>query len=167
MIKNFKKELNLINNNKRITEKLMVIAIYNEFFNDMLDTINDNSKQEYSTIMEKTFEATVRYFNAHKTRNVDAKRFMSVYFSIIRESKMFNKASFEQVISTIENRLDDYNNVMDFVNIVDSFKELLLDRKVSIMLEYREYANDLLNAINENDYEKYFERVWIFIALNQ
>lgn len=149
MIKNFKRELGLISNNKRINEKLMVIAIYNEFFNDVMDAANDNSKDEYTAIIEKTFEATVRYFNVHKTRNVNAERFMSVYFNLIRKNEVFNKDPLYQVIYNIENKLADCNSIMGFVNVIDDFDELLLDRKVGIMLEYREYANNLLDAINE------------------
>lgn len=147
MIKNFRKELSLIGNNKRITEKLMVIAIYNEFYNDILEATNGS--EEYTTIIEKTFETTIRYFNTHRTRNVDAKRFMKVYFSIIRENELFSKHPINAVINTIESQLNDYNNVMSFVNVIDNFDELLLDHKINIMLEYREYANELLNSIND------------------
>ena len=35
MIKNFKKELELINSNNCINEKLMIFSLYNEFYNDI------------------------------------------------------------------------------------------------------------------------------------
>lgn len=150
MIKNFKKELNLIGNNKRITEKLMVIAIYNEFYNDVMDSINnDETKEAYSAFLEKAFDATIRYFNSNKTRNVNAGRFMSVYFNIIRKNENFKRQPLNQIVSNIENQLSNYDDVMDFVNIIDGFDELILERKVSILVQYREYANDILNSINE------------------
>lgn len=149
MIKSLKKEISLIGNNKRIAEKLMVIAIYNEFYNDVIDTINPKYTEEYTTIIEKAFDATVRYFNTNKTRNVSIERFMKVYFDIIRKNDLFNKQPLDQVITNIESQLGDYKNIMNFVSVIDGFDELFLERKVDIMVQYREYANELLNSIND------------------
>ena len=149
MIKSLKKEISLIGNNKRIADKLMVIAIYNEFYNDVIDAINQKDIEEYTTIIEKAFDATVRYFNTNKTRNVSTERFMKVYFDIIRKNDLFNKQPLDQVITNIENQLGDHNSIMSFVSVIDDFDELILERKVDIMVQYREYANELLNSIND------------------
>lgn len=149
MIKSLKKEMSLIGNNKRIAEKLMVIAIYNEFYNDVIDVINPKDTEEYTTIIEKAFDATVRYFNTNKTRNVSTERFMKVFFDIIRKNDLFNKQPLDQVIANIESQLGDHNSIMNFVSVIDDFDELILERKVDIMIQFREYANELLNSINE------------------
>ena len=63
MIKNFKKELELINSNNCINEKLMIFSLYNEFYNDILGHADDYFIQHYAPFMEKTFELVVAGLN--------------------------------------------------------------------------------------------------------
>lgn len=144
MIKSFKKELKLIGSNKRITEKLMTIAIYNEFYNDIIETVDPNLKEQYSAIMEKTFEVVVRGINSHKSRNITALKFMKLYFSAIRKNNLFTNEPFNQIINNIENQLPNASKTLSFVPIIDQHQELPLEAKIDIMAEFRDYANNVL-----------------------
>lgn len=150
MIRNYNKESNLISSNKRINEKLMVIGIYNEFCNDILDaTADENLKNEYALILAKTFEVTVRKINYQKRRNVNADHFMSIYFKILKETKIANSFPFSHVIANFESQLHTYNETMKFVNMIDGFEELAFSTKIQIMQEFRECVNTILTNIGE------------------
>lgn len=150
MIRNYNKESNLISSNKRINEKLMVLGIYNEFCNDILDaTADENLKEEYALIMAKTFEVTVRKINYQKRRNVGPDRFMSMYFKILKETKIASALPFSYVIANFENQLHNYSETMKFVNMIDEFEELAFNTKIQIMQEFRESVNRVLTSIGE------------------
>lgn len=149
MFKNFKKELRLIRANNRISEKLLTLAIYNEFYNDLMDITREDLQEDYTLVIEKTFEVVVRSINSRNNRNVSAEKFMSIYFSAIKKNKLFNTPAALKVINTIESQLGNAKDTLKFAPIVDNFQELTLDSKLDIMLEFREYANDLWMTIND------------------
>lgn len=149
MFKNFRKELRLIRANNRISEKLLTLAIYNEFYNDLMDTTREDLQKDYTLVIEKTFEMVVRGINSCNNRNVSAEKFMSIYFSAIKKNKLFNTPAALKVINTIESQLGNAKDTLKFAPIVDNFQELTLDSKLDIMLEFREYANDLWMTIND------------------
>lgn len=148
MIKSFKEELRLIRYNKRFHEKPMIIAIYNEFYNDILESLDKNSGENFAHVMEKAFEVTVEHFNSNNNINVNAERFMRMYFRILKSAKISKTQPISQIIYNFENQLYNYKETMKFVDVVDKFDELSLDSKVNIILQFREYANDLLNTIS-------------------
>ena len=56
MINNFRKQLELINSNNCINEKLMILSLYNELYNNILSHEDDDCIHYYAAFMEKTFE---------------------------------------------------------------------------------------------------------------
>lgn len=148
MIKSFKKELRLIRGNKRFTEQLLTLSIYNEFYNDIMDTIDPRLSDLYSEVMEKTFELVVRSINSHKARFITAEKFMNLYFSAIRKNEFFNTPKTSQAIENIEKDLYKAEEILPFAPIIDQFEELTIDSKLDIMLEFREYIAKEWNEIN-------------------
>lgn len=149
MIKNFKKETRLISTNNRLSEKLLTLAIYNEFYNDIMEVINENEKAEYTALIEKTFDIVVRKINNRNNRNVSAESFMKIYFSAIKTNKLFNTESTLRVINNIENSLSNAKSIVPFVPAVDNFEELTLDSKLNIILEFRDYTYNVWRNITE------------------
>lgn len=154
MIKNFKKETRLISANNRFPEKLLTLAIYNEFYNDIMEVTKENEKAEYTALIEKTFDIVVRKINTRNNRNVSAEAFMKTYFSAIKTNKLFNTESTLRVINNIENLLSNAKNILSFVPAVDNFEELTLDSKLNIILEFRDYIysvwKNIMKIFGEN-----------------
>lgn len=147
MIKSFKEELRLIRYSKRFNEKPMIIAIYNEFYNDVLEALDKSSGEKFARVMEKAFEVTVENFNSNNNINVNAERFMRMYFKILKSAKITKTQPISQIIYNFESQLHGYKETMKFVEVTDKFDEISLDTKVAIILQFREYVNDLLNTI--------------------
>ncbi len=147
MIKSFKEELRLIRYNKRFYEKPMIIAIYNEFYNDILESLDKTSGENFARVMEKAFEVTVEHFNSNNNINVNAERFMRMYFKILKSAKISKTQPICQIVYNFENQLHNYKETMKFVEVVDKFDEISLDTKVDIILQFREYVNSVLNTI--------------------
>ena len=149
MIKNFKKELELINSNNCINEKLMIFSLYNEFYNDILGHADDYFIQHYAPFMEKTFELVVAGLNLQDNISVSAEQFMRVYFQMLKKSRLSSMPQAKGIIKTFENELNSFIEASEYVNVIEKFNSISLDTKVNIMAQFREYINNMfLTTIN-------------------
>ena len=143
MIKNFKKELELINSNNCINEKLMIFSLYNEFYNDILGHADDYFIQHYAPFMEKTFELVVAGLNLQDNISVSAEQFMRVYFKMLKKSRLSSMPQAKGIIKTFENELNSFIEASEYVNVIEKFNSISLDTKVNIMAQFREYINNM------------------------
>lgn len=143
MIKNFKKELELINSNNCINEKLMIFSLYNEFYNDILGHAGDYFIQHYAPFMEKTFELVVAGLNLQDNISVSAEQFMRVYFQMLKKSRLSSMPQAKGIIKTFENELNSFIEASEYVNVIEKFNSISLDTKVNIMAQFREYINNM------------------------
>lgn len=143
MIKNFKKELELINSNNCINEKLMIFSLYNEFYNDILGHADDYFIQHYAPFMEKTFELVVVGLNLQDNISVSAEQFMRVYFQMLKKSRLSSMPQAKGIIKTFENELNSFIEASEYVNVIEKFNSISLDTKVNIMAQFREYINNM------------------------
>lgn len=143
MIKNFKKELKLINSNNCINEKLMIFSLYNEFYNDILGHADDYFIQHYAPFMEKTFELVVAGLNLQDNISVSAEQFMRVYFQMLKKSRLSSMPQAKGIIKTFENELNSFIEASEYVNVIEKFNSISLDTKVNIMAQFREYINNM------------------------
>lgn len=143
MIKNFKKELELINSNNCINEKLMIFSLYNEFYNDILGHADDYFIQHYVPFMEKTFELVVAGLNLQDNISVSAEQFMRVYFQMLKKSRLSSMPQAKGIIKTFENELNSFIEASEYVNVIEKFNSISLDTKVNIMAQFREYINNM------------------------
>lgn len=143
MIKNFKKELELINSNNCINEKLMIFSLCNEFYNDILGHADDYFIQHYAPFMEKTFELVVAGLNLQDNISVSAEQFMRVYFQMLKKSRLSSMPQAKGIIKTFENELNSFIEASEYVNVIEKFNSISLDTKVNIMAQFREYINNM------------------------
>ena len=143
MIKNFKKELELINSNNCINEKLMIFSLYNEFYNDILGHADDYFIQHYAPFMEKTFELVVAGLNLQDNISVSAEQFMRVYFQMLKKSRLSSMPQAKGIIKPFENELNSFIEASENVNVIEKFNSISLDTKVNIMAQFREYINNM------------------------
>ena len=143
MIKNFKKELELINSNNCINEKLMIFSLYNEFYNDILGHADDYFIQHYAPFMEKNFELVVAGLNLQDNISVSAEQFMRVYFQMLKKSRLSSMPQAKGIIKTFENELNSFIEASEYVNVIEKFDSISLDTKVNIMAQFREYINNM------------------------
>ena len=139
MIKNYRKELDLVSTNNQISEKLMIFSLYNEFFNDIMGNLDDSFIQYYSSFTEKTFESVIAELNLREDINVNAKQFMKIYFKTLKSNMPFAKDS----IMTFERNLDSLIDASGYVNVIEKFDSIPLDTKINIMAHFREYINSM------------------------
>lgn len=139
MIKNFRKELDLVSSNNQISEKLMIFSLYNEFYNNIMGHSDDSLIQYYSSFMEKTFELIVAGLNLQENTSVNAKQFMKVYFKTLKSTMPFAK----DIIMTFERKLNSLIDANGYVNVIEKFDSIPLDTKVNIMVHFREYINSM------------------------
>lgn len=143
MIKNFKKELELINSNDFINEKLMIFSLYNEFYNDILGHADDYFIRYYAPFMEKTFELVVAELNLKDNISVSAEQFMRFYFQMLKKSRLSSMPQAKGIIKTFENELNSFIEASEYVNVIEKFSSISLDTKVNIMAQFREYINNM------------------------
>lgn len=143
MIKNFKKELELINSNDFINEKLMIFSLYNEFYNDILGHADDYFIRYYAPFMEKTFELVVAGLNLKGNVSVSAEQFMRFYFQMLKKSRLSSMPQAKGIIKTFENELNSFIEASEYVNVIEKFSSISLDTKVNIMAQFREYINNM------------------------
>ena len=143
MIKNFKKELDLINSNNCINEKLMIFSLYNEFYNDILGHADDYFIQHYAPFMEKTFELVVAGLNLQDNISVSAEQFMRVYLQMLKKSRLSSLPQAKGIIKTFDDELNSFIEASEYVNVIEKIDSIPLDTKVNIMAQFREYINSM------------------------
>lgn len=145
MIKNFEKELNLISSNSQISEKLMFFSLYNEFYNNLMEDLDDSSilMLYYSSIMEKTLELAVAELKLQENISVDAKQLMEIYLKRLKPKIP------SYIIIPFERELNSLIDANGYVNIIEKFDSIPLDTKVNIMVNYREYINSMYLTITK------------------
>ncbi len=149
MIKNFTEELELMNSNNCINEKLMVFSLYNEFYNDILAHIDDNNINYYAPLMEKSFDLVVAVLNLQNNINVNAKQFMNLYLEVLNKSRFSSMPQTKGIIKTYKNELNSFIEANEYVNVIDKFNTISLDTKVNVMAQFREYINNMfITTIN-------------------
>ena len=149
MIKNFTEELELMNSNNCINEKLMVFSLYNEFYNDILAHIDDNNINYYAPLMEKSFDLVVAGLNLQHNINVNAKQFMNLYLEVLNKSRFSSMPQTKGIIKTYKNELNSFIEANEYVNVIDKFNTISLDTKVNVMAQFREYINNMfITTIN-------------------
>ena len=145
MIKNFKKELDLVSTNNQISEKLMIFSLYNEFFNDIMGNLDDSFIQYYSSFMEKTFESVIAELNLQEDISVNAKQFMKIYFKMLKPNMPFARYT----IMTFERKLNSLIDASGYVNVIEKFDSIPLDTQINIMAHFREYINSMYHTTIE------------------
>lgn len=145
MIKNFRKELKLVSNNSNISEKLMIISLYNEFFNYIMRDLGESFIQYYSSFMEKTFESVIVELNLQEDISVNAKQFMKIYFKMLKPNMPFAR----YIIMTFERKLNSLIDASGYVNVIEKFDSIPLDTQINIMAHFREYINSMYHTTIE------------------
>ena len=149
MIKNFKKELELISSNDRISEKLMIFSLYNEFYNSILGTADDYFIEHYAPFMEKTFELVASSMNLQENLNLNAEQFMRVYFQLLKKSRMSAMPQAKGTVEYFENELNYFIERMGYVEVIEHFDSIPLNSKVDIMTQFREFINNMFRTTIE------------------
>ena len=143
MIKNFKKELELISSNDRIGEKFMIFSLYNDFYNSILGSSDDYFIEHYAPFMEKTFELVTASLNLQENANLNAEQFMRVYFQLLKKSRMSTMPQAKVTIEYFENELNSFIECMGYVEVIEQFDSIPLSSKFDIMTQFREFINNI------------------------
>ena len=149
MIKNIKNEIELISSNNRISEKLMIFSLYNEFYNSILSSTDDYFIEHYAPFMEKTFELVSVSMNLQENVNLNAEQFMRVYFQLLKKSKLSTMPPTKSMIEHFENELNSYIDRMEYVKVIEQFDSIPLNFKVDIMTQFREFINNMFRTTIE------------------
>lgn len=150
MIKDFKKEIALIKDNDKINEKLMILSLYDEFFNYVSNSSKDPSLNQYA--MENAFELIAnRLKMLENDLTINAEKFMILYCGLLKNSdfaNMFNSKT-KKIISKFYNNLPKLIDSNKCAHILDQFDSISLEIKVDIMVKFREYTDKIFHSIDE------------------
>ena len=149
MIKNFKKEIELISSNDRISEKLMIFSLYNEFYNSILGSADEYFIEHYVPFMEKTFESVAASMNLQENVNLNTEQFMRVYFQLLKKSRMSAMPQVKGTVEYFENELNSFIERMGYVEVIEKFDSIPLSSKVDIMTQFREFINNMFRTTIE------------------
>lgn len=149
MDKILENEFKLVSSTDCVDEKLMILALYNEFYNTIINYFDDYSIiQYYQLLMEKTFELVVTNLDLHNDK-ISAEKFMKIYFQVLKKNRFFNVESIKMIIKEFDDNLNLFIETSEYVNVIDKFNIIPLDTKVNIMTQFREYINNMYIAIIE------------------
>ena len=148
MKKDYKKELELINSNKRISERLMIIGLYNEFYNEIVNNTEDNFIKHYASFMEKTFEIAAIGLEKNEKLSVNAKQFMEIFFEILKKNRLSNMSPAYEIIEKYEKEIKASSDKFEYVNIIDKTDSISIDEKINIMLEFKEFIDNMNEKAN-------------------
>lgn len=147
MIKDFKRELKLFDLNDNINERLMVIALYNEFYNDVLSQTEEEFIENTAQFMDKAFDVVIASLTLQDNKSINAAHFMKVYFQFLKRNILPGMSKVKGIIKIHESSLNSFIEESDYVNVIEKYSSIPFDKKVSIMVQFREYINNMFLAI--------------------
>ena len=149
-MRNLKKEMELIKDNDKINEKLMILSLYDELFNYVSNRSNNPSLNQYA--MENAFELLANRLNMlENDLTINAQKFMILYFELLKTSDfadMFNSKT-KKIILKFSNNLPKLIDSNKCAHIIDQFDSIPLEIKVDIMAQFKEYTDKICHSIDE------------------
>ena len=149
MGKYFKNQLDLICDNDKINDKLMIVSLYNEFYNSILGSASDFFIRQYKPLMEKTFEFVVATISLQKDIEINANQFMNLYFKFLKISKLSNVNPAKEIIEYFEHDVNSLTDSMKYVTTIDQLDFLSFSSKVDLMVQFREFINHMMFEITK------------------
>ena len=148
MIKNLKKEINLIATNENINEKLMICTLYNELYGYIL-LGDEHFIEHYETIMKKTFGILLKNIKETGAIITSAEQFMKIYLETLKRNKLSKKELGKNILEVFEKELHNIINALTYVKTIEQFEELSLSKQVNIMVSFGEYMKSVLYCITQ------------------
>ena len=147
----YEEALNAIYDNDNIKEKTRIEWVYNEFYHQVLKQIDDNEIIEYALIMEKTFKLLAETMNSQRDTTLDMKKFMTLYFDLLKTSRYFNSTHKKELLEKYEKSL---NNILPID--IESINNLLMN---SLKLEYKNIIKAENVTFKNNEVSNSFETI--------
>lgn len=152
MNKNFKEEIDLINKNDQIKEKLLTMEVYNSFYNSILECLpagNPDVIEYYESILKDTFKTVISELSLQEKTSVDARQFMRAYIRLFG-SKCIGVRALDGVIVSFNNSFGVDSPLFDdkLVKVIDSYETIPFDKKVEVIIQFDDYMRDVYHKLN-------------------
>lgn len=149
MIKDLKREVELIESNCKISDKLIVLSAYFDLYNKVVKCNPNMDIDELNRVeskLESIFEETVKKINYDYNRAmVSSSCFMNCFIDLLKNSSIF-----PHNLDNVEDSLVESN---EYIKLIDKYP---FDLKTKA--EMMEIYNDYLNYVNSNLINKYGKR---------
>ena len=145
IMNNLTKEIKLIESIQQMDEKLMILALYNEFYNQVISFKNERITDYEIEFIETTFELACSMINLQKDAQISAKDFIKLFVHLLYKNPNIKNSVLSEVIRDFENKLDDLISNSFYVNSVNIFDEFSLEEKTRIITEFRSYLNKVFS----------------------
>lgn len=135
------KEVNLIAASESISEKLLILALYSELYENLYPNFNQ--------AMMETFEFVIENLSAQKDINIDSKHFMTIYLETLKNHWDIEFWSMENFISKFSEDLSvriEHNRKL--TDIIEQNKTLPLAEKFAILTTFKEYIDTTLSKLH-------------------
>lgn len=129
--------------NKKIKDKAMIMALYNELYNYILvEADSECIKQCFSS----TFELTMASINLQE-KEVNVKTFMKLFLDLLKISNIAKIPTLSEIILHFEKEMSTIMDSLSYVCIISEQEKLSLDKQLDIILEFKKYMAELQTGI--------------------
>lgn len=144
MLQNYEQEIKALESNTSLDNKLMIISLYNEFFNYLIAEMSYYYHDRFEKLMHETF---IQIVSSNEVTNVDD--FCKRFLSIINNNKLSEIGNVRKIINDFSNTLEDYVEGMDYVETIDSFHKISFPDKVKLLVLFRNQINSVLLVLQQ------------------
>lgn len=148
MIRNIVNEIDLLESSDRIKNKLMILSLYTEFYNEALNSNYSSADLNHMEVdLKAAFKITVSGINKGDVLgSIDAYDFMKYYFETLKYMIMFSNTREEKHIEKFKYDMDYFIESNDSVKLIDR-TPFDLKTKTEIMGCFNDYLNYLNSSI--------------------
>ena len=139
----FKKVLIQFLNSKKIKDKAMIIALYNELYNYIL------VEADFEYIKEcfySTFELAIASVNLQE-KKVNSQTFMKLFLDLLKISNIAKIPTLSEIILHFEKEMDSIMDSFSYVCVIAEQEKISLDKQLDIILEFKKYMTEIQNCI--------------------
>ena len=168
MIKDVKKEVRLLSETDRVEDKLMLLSLYNEFYNYIGTKLSAGSIDFFDTQCEGSFDTTISSlrFYPFKEKTYDAVAFMKMFNETLEYN--LNKTLMVGSISTTfySDQFEDICSSKPHIAIIDAREDLSLEEKANIALTCDEFVRSTTQNCLSMYTEEFTETIMDGITAN-
>ena len=150
---NFKKEVNLIESNDKISDKIMILNLMDDFYQEVKDQLGNSKIEEYDKFELAVFDITANELNLPENFRITPDYFMKTFFFQHKCSYNYSTPEILKIIEKYEVNLNNFISSYGFTREIDRCYFYDLYSKFRIVKAVKKYLNRVIYKVR-NTYSK-------------
>ena len=157
MTKDYTDEIELIEKNKRIKNKLLFFHYYDNFYSDLSEILEEEDFYKCDVSLKQLFKLVCKSLNSKKGTTIDSGDLMKIYLAMIKQDIIYSSPGIQKVVDYNFEKIN--SSEVEYVKTIDKGINFSLNSKVEFMSHFKDIMTHLNNNICDLFNEEECDRI--------